>query len=88
MIYFSIIFRQLLQLISKQLQMNLPPDAYHTIIEEFCQCFQTTISQMKGVSLQSASSQATLVNDRLLRAVSYLCAKQIIDLPILTEMNE
>ena len=40
------------------------------------------------ISFQSASSQATLVNDRLLRAMSYLCAKQIIDLPILTEKNE
>ena len=53
MICLSIIFRQLLQLIGKQLQMNLLPDAYHTIIEEFCQCFQTTISQMNCISSSS-----------------------------------
>lgn len=40
------------------------------------------------ISFQSASSQATLMNDRLLRAVSYVCAKQIIDLPVLMEKND
>jgi len=76
-----------LELISKQLQKDLSFNRYDLIIkeiiEELCQCFQTSISLMNFTSpIQSASSEATLVGRRFLRSVAYLCAKQTINLPI------
>jgi len=59
------------------------------IIEELCQCFQTTIPIMNCTSpIRSASSEGTLTGHHFLRSVAYLCAKQTIDLPLFITNND
>jgi hypothetical protein len=48
--FFSVTFRKLLELISKQLQKDQYDLIIKEIIEEFCHYFQTTISLMNSIS--------------------------------------
>ncbi len=46
------------------------------------------MEKTKFYLIKSASSGGTLAGRRFLRSVAYLCAKQIIDLPILLTNND
>ncbi|CAF0812379.1 unnamed protein product [Rotaria sordida] len=88
-----ITFRKIMTLISKQLRKDNSFSRcdliLKEIIEEFCQCFQTTLPLMDCASpIRSASSGGTLAGRRFLRSVAYLCAKQIIHVPILLSNND
>ncbi|UJR20699.1 hypothetical protein I4U23_023820 [Adineta vaga] len=86
-------FRKLMTLISKQLRkdtsFNRCDAIFKEIIDEFVECFQTTLSFTDCASpIRSASSGGTLAGRRFLRSVAYLCAKQTIHLPILLSNND
>ncbi|CAF0824851.1 unnamed protein product [Rotaria sordida] len=87
-------FRKLLELILKQLRKDISFNQndliIKEIIEEFCQCFQTTQLFMTCTSpIRSTSSGATLLaGRRFLRSIAYVCAKQIVDLPVFIENND
>ncbi|CAF3405359.1 unnamed protein product [Rotaria sp. Silwood1] len=88
----NITFRKIMTLMSKQLRKDSSLSRcdliFKEIIEEFCQCFQTTLPLMDCASpIRSASSGGTLAGRRFLRSVAYLCAKQTIHLPILLSNN-
>ncbi|CAF3411726.1 unnamed protein product [Rotaria sp. Silwood1] len=89
----NITFRKIMTLMSKQLRKDSSLSRcdliFKEIIEEFCQCFQTTLPLMDCASpIRSASSGGTLAGRRFLRSVAYLCAKQTIHLPILLSNND
>ncbi|CAF3134712.1 unnamed protein product [Rotaria sp. Silwood2] len=86
-------FRQLLRLILKQLHQDISYNQNELIvkeiIEEFCQCFQTTHPFMTCTSsIRSASSSATLAGHHFLHSTAYLCAKKIVDLPVSIENKD
>ncbi|CAF0793906.1 unnamed protein product [Adineta ricciae] len=86
-------FRKLTTLISKQLRKDTSFSRCETIfketIEEFVECFETTLKVTNCASpIRSASSGGTLAGRRFLRSVAYLCAKQTIHLPILLPNND
>ncbi|CAF3256213.1 unnamed protein product [Rotaria socialis] len=86
-------FRKIMTMISKQLRKDSSFSRCDVIlkdvIEEFCQCFQTTLPLMDCTSpIRSASSGGTLAGRRFLRSIAYLCAKQTIHLPIILSNND
>ncbi|CAF1369605.1 unnamed protein product [Adineta steineri] len=86
-------FRKLMMLISKQLRKDISfnrcESIFKDIIEEFCECFQTTHKITDCISpIRSASSGGTLAGRRFLRSIAYLCAKQTIHLPIILTTND
>ncbi|CAF1324407.1 unnamed protein product [Adineta steineri] len=88
-----ITFRKLMMLISKQLRKDISfnrcESIFKDIIEEFCECFQTTHKITDCISpIRSASSGGTLAGRRFLRSIAYLCAKQTIHLPIILTTND
>ncbi|CAF4528543.1 unnamed protein product [Rotaria sp. Silwood2] len=74
-------FRKIMTHMSKQLRKDSSfsrcDSIFKEIIEEFSQCFQTTLPLMDCASpIRSASSGGTLAGRRFLRSVAFLCDLQ------------